>query len=407
MPRRISSQQHRPVQERRGRRHPAPGLRPARRLLELDGDLLVRPSRGLGPVPGPAIRIGLRIGHLRQRRVHLPPLGQRRRPVRRGTQQRMPEAHPAAELGQPRLYGRRRILDGDAEPPGRPPHQRPVSRRIGRCQLQQPPGLIWESLQLTPEAVLDPARQGSGARQPEPARQLRGGQPARQLKQRQRITTCLRHDQVADLRVQRPGQGRVQERPRIIVPQPFDAQLGQPGQIDARLAGREHHAHRIGRQPPRRESQRLRRSLIEPLLVVDHADQRTFPGRPGQQAQHGQPDQESVRRRARGDAERGPQRVPLRHRQTLRAIQHRRAQLMQPRERQLHLRLHARGALHPAPRTRRLPGQVVQQHGLAHARVATHHQSPALTAADRVDELIERGAFAVPVRQRRHAATPP
>ena len=36
---------------------------------------VLRTGRGLGPVPGSAIRIGLRVGHLRQRRVHLPPVG--------------------------------------------------------------------------------------------------------------------------------------------------------------------------------------------------------------------------------------------------------------------------------------------------------------------------------------------
>jgi hypothetical protein len=73
------------------------------------------------------------------------------------------------------------------------------------------------------------------------------------------------------------------------------------------------------------------------LLVIDHADQRLLSGRLRQQAQHGQAEQEPVRRRAGGQAERGPQRVPLRFRKQLRMIEHRRAQLMQPREGQFHL----------------------------------------------------------------------
>ena len=83
------------------------------------------------------------------------------------------------------------------------------------------------------------------------------------------------------------------------------------------LAGREHQPDRVGRQPPRHEPQRLRRRLVQPLLVVDHADQRPLPGHLRQQAQHGQPDQEPVRRRAGGQAERGPQRIALRRRQLL------------------------------------------------------------------------------------------
>src|SRR5215831_8411275 len=70
---------------------------------------------------------------------------------------------------------------------------------------------------------------------------------------------------------------------------------------------------------------------------------------------------------------------------------------MQARERQLHFGLHAYRARHPAPS--RLPGHVTQQHGLAHARVAAHHQAPALARPDRLDKPVEHLAFAAPVRQ--------
>ena len=68
-------------------------------------------------------------------------------------------------------------------------------------------------------------------------------------------------------------------------------------------------------------------------------------------------------------------------------IQHRRAQLVQPGERQFHLRLDAGGAHHPA--AGRVPGQVVEQRRLAHARLAVHHQGPALTGADRLHQPVE------------------
>jgi hypothetical protein len=123
--------------------------------------------------------------------------------------------------------------------------------------------------------------------------------------------------------------------------------------------------------------------VIQPLRVVDQADQRLLPGHLRQQAEHGQPDHEPIRRRPGGQAERGPQRVALRTWQLPGAVQQRRAQLMQAREGQLHLRLHTRRSRHPAPS--RAPGHVVQQHGLAHARVAAHHQGPALTAPDRLE----------------------
>src|SRR5260370_927089 len=52
-----------PPKERWGRGHAAAGLGPPGRTLKLRGDLLIRPGRGLRPVPGPAIRIGLRVGY--------------------------------------------------------------------------------------------------------------------------------------------------------------------------------------------------------------------------------------------------------------------------------------------------------------------------------------------------------
>ncbi len=144
--------------------------------------------------------------------------------------------------------------------------------------------------------------------------------------------------------------------------------------------------------------------MVEPLLVVDHADERPFPGPLRQQGENGQPDQEPVRRRADAEAERGPQRLPLRHRQAMEPVQHRRAQQMQPGEGELHLRRHARHADDPAPR--RALGQVVQQHGLTHARVAAHHQHPALPGPDRIDEPVEHAALAAPGGKRGHAVLP-
>ena len=50
-----------------------------------------------------------------------------------------------------------------------------------------------------------------------------------------------------------------------------------------------------------------------------------------------------------------------------------------------------------------------QQHGdgVAHARIAAHHQGAALTGPDRVDEPAERVAFGPPVHQPRHSARLP
>ena len=79
----------------------------------------------------------------------------------------------------------------------------------------------------------------------------------------------------------------------------------------------------------------------------------------------------------------------------------RRAELMQARERELHLRLHARRPRDPA--ARRALHQVLQQRGLADARLAAQHQHPALTRAHARQQLIQRLALAGPAEQPRHA----
>ena len=69
---------------------------------------------------------------------------------------------------------------------------------------------------------------------------------------------------------------------------------------------------------------------------------------------------------------------------------------MQPREGQLHLRLHSHRPRYPAPRGS--PGQVVKQHGLAYAGLTAHYQGPALTGPHASNEPVKYGTFAEPAR---------
>jgi hypothetical protein len=77
-------------------------------------------------------------------------------------------------------------------------------------------------------------------------------------------------------------------------------------------------------------------------------------------------------------------------------IQHRRAQLMQPREGQLHFRLHSHRPRDQAPRGP--PGQVVKERGLAYAGLTAQHQSLALTGPYASNKPVKDAAFAEPAR---------
>lgn len=148
---------------------------------------------------------------------------------------------------------------------------------------------------------------------------------------------------------------------------------------------------------PRHERERLRRSRVHPLHIVHVADHRALPGRVRQQAQDGQADREAVRSGAVPEAERGAERGALRPGQSFDPVQERCAQLMQPGEDEVRLRLHARGPHDPAS-----PGgldQVVQQRGLAGSRLAVDDQRPAVPGPDAGHQAVQRLALVTAATQ--------
>ena len=97
----------------------------------------------------------------------------------------------------------------------------------------------------------------------------------------------------------------------------------------------------------------------------------------GEQAEDGQTDDEAVRGRFRAEAERRLERITLWLGQSLPQVEHRGAQLMQARIRELHLVLDAGRSRDATPG--RALHDVLQQRRLADARLAAHDQDLALT----------------------------
>ena len=148
---------------------------------------------------------------------------------------------------------------------------------------------------------------------------------------------------------------RSSRRPRIAAPNTSraslsaerrDGELGQAHQF-ALLAGFAHAEHQC--QPirygaSRHEGQHLEGSPIEPLRVIDEAGEWVSVRQVGQQSQDGETEQKPVRSIAFGQPECHPQRVALRCRQVLDAVEHRRAELVQAGKREFHLGLDAEDA---------------------------------------------------------------
>ena len=178
----------------------------------------------------------------------------------------------------------------------------------------------------------------------------------------------------------------------------LDAKQPAQGVVADTGASGAHQRDLLGEETAADEPENLGRGLVEPLGVLDDADQRLLLCNLGHQRQGGQPHQEPVRGRTFAQPEDRGQRVALRDGQAVKVLQHRRTQLMEAGVREFHLRLHA-----PGPRD--LPavdpvGEVAQQGALAHARLAAEDDDSARTGEDVSQELVQRRTLATASEER-------
>jgi hypothetical protein len=141
----------------------------------------------------------------------------------------------------------------------------------------------------------------------------------------------------SDLLIERPSHHRAQQRPGVLVPQALHLQARKGLEVLARLARGEDQPDGLGQQPPRGERQHLRGRPVQPLGIIDHAQQRPFLRDLRQQRQDRQRDQKPVWRVPLAQPESDSERVVLWRRKPLKVVQQRCAQLVQASERQLHL----------------------------------------------------------------------
>ena len=167
--------------------------------------------------------------------------------------------------------------------------------------------------------------------------------------------------------------------------------LGQARQVRAQCARGDHDADRLGSQPAGGKGDDLRGGAVEPLGVIHQADEWPLGRHLGEETEEREANQEPVRHRAGADAEGDLKCLTLWCRQSLQVVEHRRAQLVERREREFHLGLDP-GDRHD-PAVGGPIGEVVQEGALAHARVPMDHESAALPTAQRVEEAVERAFF--------------
>jgi hypothetical protein len=220
----------------------------------------------------------------------------------------------------------------------------------------------------------------------------------------QRIAAALRDDLVADRRVQRAVDPAQQQRARIAVVQVPNRHFGHPAEDLVAGPGardtQDRDPFRVQTACDERED--LRGDFVQPLHIVDDADQRPLLSDLGEQRQGGEPEEKPVRWRPGAQSERGRERVALRDGQPLEVIEHRRAELMEAAEGELHLRLHS-GSRCDAPAVD-LGGRVREQRALADARVTAQDHDPTGAGEHVGQETIERLTFLGAAEESRHVS---
>src|SRR4029077_12588215 len=116
------------------------------------------------------------------------------------------------------------------------------------------------------------------------------------------------------------------------------------------------------------------------MRVIDDAQKRLLLGNLGEQAQDRQADQELTRCRTGAEPERDVKRVVLGRRQALREVEKGSTQLLSRCERELHLCLDPDGP--GDPKLGCSLDRILEECGLANARLAVDDQSPTTRGAD-------------------------
>jgi len=193
-------------------------------------------------------------------------------------------------VARARCQARRREVD--PERPRGTVEQDRVAEGLGGSREDEQPRVGREQLEAPDVALLDPAGDRLIAGKIEPAGETGDVPRARQLEQGQRIAVTLHDDLVANGGIKRAGHVGQQQRASIAVTEAADGQLGEPRQnvIAGPRPRGAHDRDPLGEEAPGDEPQDLRRSVVDPLRVIDDTGQRLLLGDLGEQRERRQPD---------------------------------------------------------------------------------------------------------------------
>src|SRR5882672_6988635 len=176
------------------------------------------------------------------------------------------------------------------------------------------------------------------------------------------------------------------------MPEWLNPKLRQSDERFTNGARGEQQSNLLGNKAPSNECESRGRSLIEPLRVVDDAEERSVFGGLGQQTQDSEADKEWARSVPWGESECDAKRVPLRRRKAHPEREDGCAQLLKGRERELDLPFDPHRLCDPKGVP--LLHDVIEQRRLADSRLAVNDQDRATPGARRLEEFLEQLALA-------------
>ena len=147
----------------------------------------------------------------------------------------------------------------------------------------------------------------------------------------------------------------------------------------------------------RHERERSDGGVVEPLRVVDQAQEWLLLRSLGEKTENGEPDEKRARRLSRPPPECDVESVTLGVGKSFAELQERRTERLQRSVVELHLSLDARGADQLKVLARVV--RVFEQRSLADPGISVHHEHTAVSIACRLEQAVEHVALALAADQ--------
>jgi hypothetical protein len=249
-------------------------------------------------MPSPAISVLLAVEHVCQRLVDGLPLGERGIAVERRADEWVAHFDAAVEgAHQARQLCCIECVRLDAQRAGRLEDCRQAAGVLRRDQQEQPLRRRRQATRALEIDALDLRAPGERSRQRRATGKLVLAQKARELDQRQRTPRGALDEAVAHLGRKCRLHSLGEQLRRRLGPEALEPELRQAASLEAprlTVARREEHHDALRLEPPRRKCERVSRRAVEPLRIVDHAQQRLLLGRLREEVEYRHADQEAV-----------------------------------------------------------------------------------------------------------------